>query len=96
MRNPDGVHQESCGTVQGVRDSKHHGAIQNLGIVPGHRGKGLGTALLHQALCGFRDSGLSRAYLEVTAQNSAAIRLYQRLGFRRVKTVYKAAEVAYA
>jgi hypothetical protein len=87
---------EYCGTVQGVRDAKDYGAIQNLGIAPGHRGQGLGTALLHQALCGFRRAGMRRVYLEVTAQNTGAIRLYQRLGFRRVKTVYKAADVAYA
>ena len=61
-----------------------------------HRGKGLGTALLRRALTGFCEVGLERAMLEVTAQNSGAVRLYQRLGFRRVKTVYKAAEVVYA
>jgi GNAT superfamily N-acetyltransferase len=92
---PDGS-VEYCGTVQGVRDSKDDGAVQNLGITPVHRGRGLGTLLLHRALCGFRRVGLRRAYLEVTAQNSGAIRLYRRLGFRRIKTVYKAAEVAYA
>ena len=85
-----------CGTVQGVRDGGHFGAIQNLGIAPGHRGRGLGTCLLHHALMGFRSAGLDRAYLEVTAQNVGAVRLYRRLGFRRVKTVYKAADVAYA
>jgi len=63
---------------------------------PTHRGLGLGTLLLHRALSGFRSAGLRRVYLEVTSQNSGAIRLYQRLGFRRVKTVYKAADVAYA
>ncbi|MFV1964611.1 MAG: GNAT family N-acetyltransferase [Pirellulaceae bacterium] len=96
VRDVQGRYVDYCGTVQGVRDSKHYGAIQNLGITPTHRGKGLGTALLHRALCGFREVGLPRAYLEVTAQNSAAIRLYHRLGFRRIKTVYKAVEVAYA
>jgi ribosomal protein S18 acetylase RimI-like enzyme len=30
--------------------------------------------------------------LEVTANNDAAVRLYRRLGFRSVKTVYKAIE----
>jgi ribosomal protein S18 acetylase RimI-like enzyme len=85
-----------CGTVQGVRDGEQYGAIQNLGITPGHRGRGLGTSLLHRALRGFRDSGLPRAYLEVTAQNVRAVQLYQRLGFQCVKTVYKAADVAYA
>jgi ribosomal protein S18 acetylase RimI-like enzyme len=33
--------------------------------------------------------GLSRVGLEVTAENASAVRLYQRLGFRRVRTVYK-------
>jgi ribosomal protein S18 acetylase RimI-like enzyme len=49
-----------------------------------------------KSLQGFRDAGLERAYLEVTAQNTAAFRLYLRLGFRKVKTVYKAADVAFA
>jgi RimJ/RimL family protein N-acetyltransferase len=35
-------------------------------------------------------TGLGRGVLEVTAQNEPAIRLYQRLGFRRAKVVYKA------
>jgi GNAT superfamily N-acetyltransferase len=79
-----------CGTVQGVREAGGVGAIQNLGIAPGHRGRGLGSLLLLQALEGFRAAGLKRAMLEVTAQNEGAIRLYRRLGFRRRKTVYKA------
>lgn len=82
-----------CGTVQGVRD-EDYGAIQNLGITPEHRGLGLGTCLLKQALAGFQRVGLKQAYLEVTARNRGAIRLYERFGFRRVRTVYKAAELA--
>ena len=87
---------QHCGTVQGVRDSKGYGAVQNLGIVPVHRGQGLGTVLLFHALRGFQRAGLQRAFLEVTAQNVGAVRLYRRLGFRCVRTVYKAGEVAYA
>ena len=78
-----------CGTVQGVRERNGMGAIQNLGVVPAHRGRGLGTALLLQALHGFRRAGLGRVFLEVTAQNDGAIRLYRRLGFRCRKTIYK-------
>jgi hypothetical protein len=44
-------------------------------------------------LRGFRQAGLRRAYLEVTAQNEGAIRLYRRLGFVKVRTVYKAVEI---
>lgn len=87
---------EYCGTIQGITDNDGYGAVQNLGITPSHRGRGLGTVLLHEALVGFRQTGRGRAYLEVTAQNLGAIRLYERLGFRRVRTVYKAADVAYA
>ncbi len=81
-----------CGTVQGVADSLGYGAIQNVGVLPGHRNLGLGSALLLQALHGFRQAGLSRVYLEVTAENGSAVRLYQRLGFRRMKTLYKAVD----
>jgi ribosomal protein S18 acetylase RimI-like enzyme len=87
---------QSCGTIQGVRDSQGYGAVQNLGITPSHRGQGLGTHLLFYALRGFQGAGLQRAFLEVTAQNVGAVRLYRRLGFRCVRTVYKAGEVAYA
>jgi GNAT superfamily N-acetyltransferase len=79
-----------CGTVQGMRERGALGAIQNVGILPAWRGRGLGGALLLQALRGFLATGLGRAVLEVTAHNDAAVRLYRRLGFRRSKTLYKA------
>lgn len=83
---------EPCGTVQGLRDPTGVGSIQNIGIVPEHRNRGLGTALVYRALRGFRQAGLTRAYLEVTAENRGAIRLYERMGFAVVKTVFKTAE----
>ncbi len=92
---PPGQPAEYCGTIQGVRDKLGLGGIQNVGVTESHRGNGLGTLLIHQALNGFLEAGLRRAYLEVTAQNSGALRLYRRLGFRTVKTVYKTAEVEY-
>jgi [ribosomal protein S18]-alanine N-acetyltransferase len=85
---------EHCGTVQGVSDQGRFGAIQNLGITAAHRGRGLGSILLAAALEGFHFHGLPRAYLEVTASNLGAVRLYERSGFSIVKTVYKAADVA--
>jgi ribosomal protein S18 acetylase RimI-like enzyme len=81
-----------CGCIQGLRDHSGLGAIQNLGVIPGHRGRRLGSALLLQATHGFLRAGLHRAWLEVTAQNDGAVRLYHRLGFRRRKTLYKAVE----
>lgn len=90
----DGEMPEYCGTVQGIRDKTGMGSIQNLGITPEHRGCGLGTSLLFSALRGFRDSGLKRAFLEVTSHNDGAIRLYGRLGFTMTKTVFKAVEAS--
>jgi ribosomal protein S18 acetylase RimI-like enzyme len=83
---------EYVGTVQGVADQYGIGMIQNLGVVPEARGVGLGLALLLKALEGFREAGLDQAMLDVTAQNSVAVRLYRRVGFRRAKTLYKAVQ----
>jgi ribosomal protein S18 acetylase RimI-like enzyme len=87
---------EYCGTIQGIRATHKYGAIQNVGITPSHRGRGVGTALISAALAGFQRVGLSRVYLEVTAQNDGAVRLYKRMGFRRTKTLFKAVELAYS
>jgi len=86
-RSPEDL--QWCGTIQGVAAAGGSGLIQNIGVVPGHRGLGLGTCLIEQALEGFRQHGLRVASLEVTADNCRAVRLYQRLGFRRFRTVYK-------
>ena len=81
-----------CGTIQGLAPIPDSGAIQNVGIVPEHRGLGLGRALVQAALCGFRASGLTHISLEVTAANVPAVRLYQSLGFVVTKTLYRSVE----
>ncbi len=81
-----------CGTIQGIERSGRVGAIQNVGITPEHRGFGLGRAIMLQALHGFRDIGLTRSVLEVTAINVAAVGLYRSLGFRVTRVLYRQAE----
>jgi GNAT superfamily N-acetyltransferase len=83
---------ECCGTIQAIRTTRQRANIQNIGVTPRHRGRGVGAALIIAALEGLQQVGVSRVGLEVTAENDAAVRLYQRLGFRSVKTVYKAVE----
>jgi ribosomal protein S18 acetylase RimI-like enzyme len=87
---------QACGTVQGLMVSPREGAIQNLGVHPDFRDQGIGRALLACALQGFRAVGCTHAQLEVTVQNTAAVRLYERMGFRRVETLFKVADVIYA
>ena len=81
-----------CGTIQGIAQSKSLGAIQNVGVVPEHRGMGLGRSLVIKSLHGFRAAGLRRVYLEVTAENGPAVDLYRSVGFVHCRTMYKAVE----
>ncbi len=87
---------QACGTVQGLQTSAREGAIQNLGVHPLCRNMGIGKSLLLHALRGFGVAGCMFANLEVTAQNTAAIRLYERYGFQKVETLFKVAEVQYS
>jgi hypothetical protein len=80
-------------TVQGLLDSNRFGGIQNLGVVPECRGLGIGKALLLKALAGFVSVGVRRAFLEVTAKNEPAVRMYRAIGFRSYKTIYREVEV---
>lgn len=83
---------ESCGTIQAIRTTQQRANIQNIGVTPLHRGRGVGAALITMALEGLQQVGVVRVGLEVTAQNATAVHLYHRLGFRSVKTVYKPIE----
>ncbi len=80
------------GTVQGI-EQDGWGAIQNLGIIAEHRGRGLGRMLMHRAAAGFQAAGIEKMNLEVTTANTSAIRLYEQIGFRCARVVYKACEV---
>ena len=86
---PDDLYAD-CGTIQGLAASAALGAIQNVGITPDARGLGLGRALVLKSLHGFRAAGLRRVYLEVTAENTPAVELYRSVGFRVIRTMYKA------
>lgn len=84
---------EDCGTIQGVRRNRKLGAVQNVGITPAHRGLGLGRMLVLKSLSGFQEAGVRNVYLEVTAENKAAVGLYRSIGFSIIKTMLKTVEV---
>ena len=48
------------------------------------RNKGHGTRLLTDMLSWARQTGAQHAYVQVMAQNALAIRLYEKLGYRRI------------
>jgi len=58
--------------------------ILTLAVVPRARGKGLGRALLCEAIAKAERKGADAVFLEVSATNPAALALYARLGFANV------------
>lgn len=85
-----------CGTIQTLQERGACGAIQNVGISPSYRGRGLGKLLVSQALWGMQTAGLGKAVLEVTSGNFSAMQLYLSLGFRKTKVLYKSVPVGLA
>jgi ribosomal protein S18 acetylase RimI-like enzyme len=60
------------------------GHIPNVVVASGHRGHGLGRALIEHALQHFRDCGLTHARIETLVQNAVGQSLYTSIGFREV------------
>ena len=61
------------------------GWIAGIGVAAPHRGHGLGEALMLGVLAEAKARGLREVWLEVLVQNEPAIRLYEKLGFERVR-----------
>ena len=64
-----------------VLDELHVGLV---GVLPGLRRSGIGRDLMEDAHRWARSRGAAIAHLEVRAGNTAAIGLYEGLGYRRV------------
>jgi ribosomal protein S18 acetylase RimI-like enzyme len=59
--------------------------VSALAVLPEHRGRGIGTALIGRVLAGAERLGLGVA-LDAGIEDEAALKLYERLGFRAVDT----------
>ena len=68
--------------LQAVPESEYM-ELSYLGCTPHFRGKGLGSALMQIAIAQSVTYGLPRIRLAVDSQNSPAISLYSRWGFRQ-------------
>lgn len=87
---------EENGSVAGFHWTKVHpeggtsggpiGEVYVVGVAPGRQGGGLGKALTLAGLAYLRDSGLGEVMLYVDGDNTAAIRLYTKLGFGQWRT----------
>ncbi|MEM7325499.1 MAG: mycothiol synthase [Actinomycetota bacterium] len=62
------------------------GEIYAIGVDPDHHGKGLGKPLTAAGLAWLADQGITTGMLYVEADNTPAIRTYEKLGFTRHRT----------
>lgn len=89
FRGNKGAAPIPCGTIQGLVLNTTVGSIQNVGVLPDFRGQGLGRALVLKSLAGFRRDGMLRVCLDVTAENTPAVELYESIGFRGISTSFR-------
>lgn len=63
------------------------GGIYGLGVLPEHRGKGLGRAILLGAIEKLNTASATEIMLQVAAGNAAALNLYKSCGFRETSVM---------
>jgi hypothetical protein len=61
--------------------------VGGVGVVPDQRGTGLGEALMRALIGEASARGVERLWLEVIVENTAAVRLYEKLAFAHVRDV---------
>lgn len=60
--------------------------VQTLTVASEHSGRGIGRLLLTEAVAAAKERGCHRMFLEVRADNKAALGLYGNFGFTRLGT----------
>lgn len=74
------------------------GHVVSVAVLNEHRNQGLGNALMIEGINGVIARNTDESYLEVRISNTAAVRMYERLGFQiksRLRTYYRDGEDAY-
>jgi diamine N-acetyltransferase len=65
------------------RKSKYF-EIENIGVIPEYRSKGIGTMLMNECLKWAKSQGFQKAYLNAYFDNHSAIEFYKRNGFSEI------------
>jgi AhpD family alkylhydroperoxidase len=87
------MHARDCGKAVGIAyaavilSAEHCGPVawlEELYVAPGHRARGIGTALLRAVVDHCRRGGIVAVDLEIDARHNRVESLYQRFGFQRL------------
>ncbi len=81
----DAVTHRLCGISLASLVAPESGHITQICVSHAVRGTGIGHALMRQSLITLRDLGCRSASLTVTASNTAAVDLYEQMGFETVR-----------
>jgi ribosomal protein S18 acetylase RimI-like enzyme len=71
-----------CDITRAAQPPYRHSGTLGMGLLPEHRGVGVGRKLLAAALDSARHAGFERVELSVFADNGPAIGLYRAIGFQ--------------
>ncbi len=69
----------ACGVVHGAKDDAAQ--LYQMWVAPDSRGSGIGRRLVEEIVSWAKDLGVSTLNLGVTSSNTAAVRLYESVGF---------------
>jgi ribosomal-protein-alanine N-acetyltransferase len=64
------------------------GHVVSVAVLPQYRRKGIGQALITEAMAGMRVYNAKQCFLEVRVTNTPAIDLYKKLGFQVTRTIH--------
>jgi len=92
-----------CKTEYGFSNFKKLGFVKkghvvSVAVLEEHRQKGIGKAIVEEALKGVKSKKCDELYLEVRCSNTGGVKLYENLGFiikQRLKTYYRDGEDAF-
>jgi RimJ/RimL family protein N-acetyltransferase len=79
-----------CDVLPVERPTRAHNGVLGIGLAAEFRGRGIGSALLQEALRGARAFGFTRVELTYREGNARVAPLYERFGFVREGVLRKA------
>ncbi len=77
--------EDRCVGFTIARVEKDDAYIGPIGVIPSHRGKGIGNSLLSNSLYEMKRQGIQIVTLDVSSSNEPALKLYRTFGFEETK-----------